>query len=97
MSVRRAQAEIDSREFTEWMAYATLQPFGDERADLRMALTDCLIANGLRALGGTTKGDPFKLEDFMPFIEKQPKRKEDLASKLRRINAALGGTEVVKG
>jgi len=36
---------MDSREFAEWMAYNSIEPFGDERADLRAALISCTMAN----------------------------------------------------
>ncbi len=38
MSVARAQREINSPEFAEWIAFYGLEPFGDERADLRMGI-----------------------------------------------------------
>lgn len=39
MSVRRAQLEIDSVEFTEWDIINTIDPCGEIRADIRNALT----------------------------------------------------------
>lgn len=38
MSVRRCQDEIDSAEFSEWMAYDQIDPIGAEREDLRMGI-----------------------------------------------------------
>lgn len=33
MSVREAQERISSSEFAEWIAYYSIQPFGERRAD----------------------------------------------------------------
>lgn len=44
MSVARAQQEISSREFLEWMEYCKLQPFGELREDIRAARTCQTIA-----------------------------------------------------
>lgn len=43
MSVRRAQREIDSAEFAEWIVYWHLEPFGDEWE--RTGLLASLMAN----------------------------------------------------
>lgn len=76
MSVRRAQEEIDSAEFTEWMAYYQLEPFGEERADLRAAIIASTIANAFSKKRS-------KPQDFMPQFErevvaKSPKQIENL-------------------
>ncbi len=55
----------------EWMAYFEIEPFGEERADLRSAIA-CMTtaqAMGLKKNGG----GKFSLKDFMPeFGKKQP-------------------------
>jgi hypothetical protein len=38
MSVKRCQQEIDSQEFAEWYADYCIEPWGEFRDDLRMAL-----------------------------------------------------------
>ena len=50
---------IEERQLMEWMAYDRLQPFGDDRADLRSALAASAFCN---SMGAKTK--PL---DFMPF------------------------------
>jgi hypothetical protein len=64
MSVRRAQAEIDSKEFVEWQAFARLEPFGAAEDDLRFARLASLFANIHR----NPKNSPshFTPDDFMP-------------------------------
>lgn len=46
-----------------WMAYAELEPFGEERGDLRAGIIASTIANVNR---DPKKGRPFKPGDFMP-------------------------------
>lgn len=64
MSVARAQREIDSREFAEWMAYSIIEPFGPEREDQRAGMVAALIANVYR--DSKKKSDPYTVEDFFP-------------------------------
>jgi hypothetical protein len=51
MSVTRAQQEIDSAEFTEWLAYYQLEPFGEKREDHRAGTIAAMIsaAHGVSA------------------------------------------------
>jgi hypothetical protein len=43
--VAEIQERIDAREFAEWMAYYRLEPWGEERADMRMAVEASSIVN----------------------------------------------------
>lgn len=61
MSVARCMREVDSAEFSEWIAYYHLEPFGDERADLRAAIIAHTNASVMRG----KKSKPYKLKDFM--------------------------------
>lgn len=58
-----AQARISSREFTEWIAYYGLEPWGEEPADARHGILASLIANSNRDASKHTQ--PYKPEDFM--------------------------------
>jgi hypothetical protein len=58
MSVARAQREVDSAEFAEWMAFDRIDPIGDDRQDVLMAIA---VANITGAWGGKRKP-----KDFMP-------------------------------
>ena len=79
--------EISSTQFAEWMAFSRLEPWGEERADLRTGIVASTIANANR--GKNTKA--FKPEDFMPRFE--PEDEEEAAAKLiARARAAFGGT-----
>lgn len=72
---------MSSREFTEWMAYAALEPFGEERADLRSAQIAALIANANR--DPKKKPTPFKPAEFMLFRdqEKEAPTSEEMRDK----------------
>ncbi len=52
------------------MAYYSLEPFGEERADLRAAQLACLIANANR--DPQKKREPFTVDDFMPKFDGEP-------------------------
>ena len=62
---------MDAREFAEWMAYYELDPFGEERADLRAGIIASTFANA--NLGKGRK--PYAPSDFMPQFRKTAKRK----------------------
>ena len=69
MTVGEMLTRMSSRELSEWMAYATLEPFGEERADLRAGIVASTVANVHRG-----KGDkPIPPTDFLPkFWEEEP-------------------------
>jgi len=63
-SVAWGLQRISSHELAEWQAYAQVEPFGDERADLRAAIIACTIANAHR--DPEQHPEPFTPADFMP-------------------------------
>ena|SRR5690606_23677190 len=72
MTVAELLDRMSSREFSEWMAFYEIEPFGDERADLRQAMTTSAVHNSIQAHAKNPKWT--KPEDFMPYSEKaQPK------------------------
>lgn len=70
MSVKQAQREIDSAEFAEWLAYHGLEPFGEERDDLRAGIVASTIANVNRG----KRAKAYKPEDFMPKFDSHSKQ-----------------------
>lgn len=60
-SVSEAKDSIDSNEFAHWLAYYKLEPWGEERADLRQAYTSCIIANLFLSKGQKA----YEVADFM--------------------------------
>jgi hypothetical protein len=80
-------ASLPGMLFVEWMAYAEIEPFGEERADLRMAIGTAAIANIIYQLWTGKRDAPFKVEDFVPRFEKrEPISKEDA---IAAIDAAM--------
>jgi len=76
-------SEITSRQFAEWMAYSRLEPWGEDRDDLRMGIMASVIANSNRGKGKK----PYKPQDFMPNFEP-----EDEAAAIERIRENLRKT-----
>ncbi len=92
--VARLLSEISSRELTEWIEYAKLEPFGEERADLRSAIVAATVANVNRG----KKQKPFKPSDFMvDFASDRTARKqttEEMIAIAEAVTAALGGQDL---
>jgi len=62
MSVKQAQSDIDSAEFSEWIAFHKLKPFTVDINTNVLAVIASMIGNSLRKKG--TK--PLRAEDFLP-------------------------------
>lgn len=58
-------------QLAEWQAYASIDPFGESRADLRSAQICAILANVNR--DPKRRSQPYKVEDFMFFFDK-PRR-----------------------
>lgn len=79
-------AEMTSAQLSEWMAFAQLEPWGEERADLRAGIIASTMANSMKG----AKGKAFKPQDFMPKFE--PEDEEATAAMMMaKMRAALGG------
>lgn len=78
-----------SREMTEWMIYLSLEPSGEERADLRAGIVACTIANSVRGKG--TK--PTKPQDFMPKFDNrvEEQTEEEIMFAAQSMAIAFGG------
>ena len=87
MTVGELLGRISSRELTEWRAYSGLEPFGEDRADLRAGIVASTVANVFRK--SVTK--PYKAQEFMPRFEKTRQDWREQLERVKAINAALGG------
>lgn len=83
---------MSSAEFTEWMAFYQLEPFGEERADLRSAIVATTVANAHRG----KHQRPYRVEEFMPRFERYPKSPEEMLAYVEMLNAAFGGKDLRK-
>lgn len=72
MPVRELLERIPSYELSEWQAFYRVDPFGDQRADLRQGITSAIIANMFADKG---KAQPPMV--FMPFREPEPEPEPD--------------------
>lgn len=86
MTVEEMLDRMSHREYRDWQEFYALEPFGDERADLRAGIVASVIANVNR--DAKKHPEPFAPGDFMPFYEKPAPSPAELAHKIR---AALGG------
>ena len=54
-------------EFWDWWAYYQIQPFGEQRGDIRIGL----LGDGIAQLLGSRRSTP---QSFMPTFDKEPKQ-----------------------
>jgi hypothetical protein len=85
------------------MAYDKLEPFGEERADLRSAIVARTIAEIHR--DKDKRGEPFRLDEFMPEFGEENRQSPDVVEVdelspaaqrnwLEMLNAAYGGKDL---
>jgi len=72
---------LDSREFAEWMAYYSLEPWGEERADLRAGIIASTIAN--RHRDPKREKEAYKPQDFMPLLQR-PSAADTLTASIKQ-------------
>ena len=68
-TVTELQERIDAKEFTKWVAYYKIEPFGQERADFNAAVISSTIAASVGA-----KGKALKIETYMPDFKKEQRQ-----------------------
>lgn len=84
---------IPSRLLSEWVAFAQLEPFGEERADLRAGIVAAAVVNVQRAKGSA----PVRPGDFMPRFDEDADEEPDhelLLHKVELLNTAFGGRDL---
>ena len=88
MTVARLRREMSWREFTGWLAFDALEPFGEPRADLRAGIVAATVANSrpFRAKHSSSA----KPEDFIPQFHRRALSPEQVA---RQIQAAFGAPD----
>ena len=88
-SVADCQRWISSKEFTEWMAYFELEPFGDDLFDYQMAQLQALLANINR---DPKKGRSYKPQEFALRNLAQEDEEEEVTPRqlYQRFKAHLG-------
>jgi hypothetical protein len=92
MTVGDLLARISSAELTEWMAFDAIEPFGDERADLRAGIVAAVTANHSFA----PPSKPKRPSDYMLFgdqKEPEPVLLDDPEEQARLIKRAVFGVK----
>lgn len=84
MTVAHLLSSMSSREFTEWMAYYQIEPFGEEIADVRNAISTAAIVNSANGIKRGVKVADFRV---MPQEENAPPDAATLYQKFRQSNA----------
>ena len=82
MSVAEAQDRISAREFAEWIAYGTVEPFGEERADLRAGIIASTVANA-------NSRKKFQASDFMPKFRPRAQTRDEMVNITKKLKAML--------
>lgn len=88
-------SRCDSRQFAEWQAYYQLEPWGEERADLRAGIIASTIANVNRGKGQRA----FTPSDFMPEFNPKPKQRmsaEQMAAVMTKFTRLHNAREARK-
>lgn len=92
MTVRELLRRIDSRELSEWMAYAQLEPFGSQWEDLRVGhLCACMVQLWSTGQQSLTASDlaPRPIADA-PKTPEQTGR--EIMEELKALTIRMGGT-----
>jgi hypothetical protein len=84
--VAELQQRMSSEEFSEWIAFATIEPFGFEADFLGHAQTAAVIANVNRG----EKGQVREVRDFMPRLSTpEPQSAEAMKATAAAITATM--------
>lgn len=87
MSIDEVLTKHSAKQLSEWAAYERITgPLGAQRFDLQAGIIAATVAN---AMSGKAKAVP---ADFIPKWDRRPLSPEELFSKVKQLNAALGGT-----
>jgi hypothetical protein len=83
-------AAMPQRVYREWMVYAEMEPWDQQRADWRAAMIASTMANLWRG----KKGRRRKLKDFLPVFKRSPGRprtKQQAANLMAAMAKMYGG------
>lgn len=81
---------VPARTLDDWKRFFELEPFGEERADLRAGIVAAAVANCFRPRGARA----LRPQDFMPAFGRRPQTAEDQILMAAAITSALGGRDL---
>ncbi|EXI86092.1 MAG: hypothetical protein AW12_02174 [Candidatus Accumulibacter sp. BA-94] len=70
-TLQELRAALSYAEFQEWCLYYQIEPWGEDRSDLRAGIVASTVAN----YAGRTRAEgaePVRPADFMPYLERPP-------------------------
>ena len=78
-------AEMSAKQLREWMEFYRIDPWSEERADIRAAI----VAHTVAVSSGASRKDkrPMKIEDFMPEFGAREKAKAKPVQSAKAIKA----------
>jgi len=84
-------AEMPSSLFWEWLGYSEIEPFGEDRADLRAGI----IASTIAEVNRDRKKHPQRYlpKDFMPRFEHREQSVDEMIRIAEKLTRAWGGTD----
>jgi len=96
-SVGWGLARISSRELSEWQAFARIDPFNQQRADLRAGIVSSVIANVHR--DAKKRPEPYGPGDFLPKFQENGSERvkqspEAMLGLVEVMNRAFGGVDL---
>lgn len=81
---------ISSKELTEWICFAQIEPFGSRAEYYGHAITAKTVADVNRPKGK----NPYDIEEFMPKFEEKKQTVEQMLMMAEIITAAMGGEDL---
>lgn len=90
-NVDKLAAEMPAALLAEWVAYFSVEPFGEDRADARAAIGASAIVNTLRKTA-SPKNKTIDTTEFMPKFEEQESQSvEEMIQRVAVMTMAMGG------
>jgi hypothetical protein len=80
-TLQELRAALSYAEFQEWCLYYQIEPWGEDRSDLRAGIVASTIAN----YAGRQRSDgaePARPVDYMPYLEQPPAEAPAIAQQL---------------
>lgn len=88
-------AEMRPHHLGEWMALYEIDPWGEQRADLRSGIVASTLANIHR--DPKRRASAYKPEDFMPYVERKEASPIALIDRIKSVFGGLRGGLKKKG
>lgn len=91
---------MTAEQFAEWQAYDRLEPVGDYRRDLGVAILTSTFHNFAQSFGSGGRRKVSKPQDFMPWLEwedRVERREEQSVEEMKLAMMAIAGVNKDEG